>query len=82
MKKPNRKGCTDEAEVVDCECGHAMGEPCQWSGPKGETLVVEWMPEQYRESHRAAGNSGQYPHNGALRLRVHLDCAAGLAQDE
>ena len=33
-------------------------------------VVVETMPEYLRESHRAAGNWGRYPANGAERHRV------------
>lgn len=67
------------AEV--CECGAAMGERC--AGTLGDDAVeIEWMPEHLRESHRAAGNSGRYPHNGALRLRVTPECAALIADAE
>lgn len=66
---------------VHCECGEATGQRCAWTGPRTKTVVIEWMPAYLRESHRAAGNAGVYPHNGALRLRVHPDCAALLAED-
>ena len=29
--------------------------------------LIEYMPACHRASHRAAGNSGIYPHNGARR---------------
>lgn len=32
--------------------------------------LIEYMPEQHRESHRTAGNDGRYPHNGAVRVYV------------
>jgi hypothetical protein len=32
-----------------------------------DLVVIETMPEQHRSSHRAAGNWGCYPHNGAKR---------------
>jgi len=38
-------------------------------------VVLEWMPAQYRESHRAAGNFGSYPDNGASRAVVSRDDA-------
>ena len=63
---------------VYCECGAAMGQPCEWSGKVADTVVVEWMPEWLRTSHEAAGNSGTWPHNGAERLRVSADCAEHL----
>jgi hypothetical protein len=67
---------------VHCECGEAMGERCNWTGQSDETVVIDWMPEHLRESHRAAGNSGSYPHNGALRLQVHRDCAQNLLRHD
>lgn len=33
-------------------------------------VVIEEMPDWCRESHRAAGNWGTYPHNGATRRAV------------
>ena len=59
----------------ECECGEVTGVRCEWSGPREQTVVVEWMPEHLRASHEAAGNGGVYPHNGAERLRVYADCA-------
>lgn len=35
-----------------------------------ELVTVEIMPEQHRGSHRACGNWGVYPHNGATRERM------------
>ena len=67
------------AAVVGCACGQATGERCEWSGPKRQTVIVEYMPEQHRESHRAAGNMGSYPHNGAIRIRCERSCADRLA---
>jgi hypothetical protein len=59
----------------ECECGGWTGERCSWSGPRGETAIVEWVPEEHRESHVAAGSTGSYPHNGSRRGRVALGCA-------
>jgi hypothetical protein len=36
-----------------------------------EFVTMEEMPESLRASHRAAGNWGDYPHNGATRRLVH-----------
>lgn len=33
-----------------------------------DVVLVETMPEQYRESHTAAGNDGAYPDNGVERM--------------
>lgn len=67
---------------VHCECGEWTGERCAWTGPVGQTVLVEYMPEQYRASHRAAGNPGACPHNGAVRVRVERSCAKLLLTDE
>ena len=67
---------------VKCQCGQWSGEPCQWSGPKSKTMVVEFMPEHLRASHEAAGNSGSYPGNGAVRVRVEASCAALMAKTD
>lgn len=72
------KGKTAMGKHVACECGEATGERCSWTGPVGDTVVIEWMPEYLRASHEAARNPGIYPHNGALRLRCERSCAARL----
>lgn len=61
--------------VVRCACGEWSGEACAWTGPQADTVLVEWMPEEHRSSHSAAGNRGSYPHNGAQRIRVARECA-------
>jgi hypothetical protein len=68
--------------TVICQCGEWTGEECAWSGPLSETVRVEYMPEHLRASHRAAGNSGAYPQNGATRKYVHPDCLALLLKSE
>jgi len=68
-------------EEIGCECGYWSGEACCWRGPESETVVVEYMPEYLRASHRAAGNSGIYPANGAVRLRVERSCADRIIED-
>lgn len=67
---------------VRCECGEWSGQRCEWTGPHKETVLVEWMPVHLRASHRAAGNSGSYPHNGAIRILCERSCAERIvAQD-
>ena len=66
---------------VACECGKATGIACEWSGPIGETVVVQWMPLQHRDAHHEARNPGAFPHNGAIELRVHTECAGMLSAD-
>lgn len=63
-----------------CECGTATGQHCPWTGPAADTVTLEWMPLHLRASHEAAGNSGRYPDNGALRLRVAAECAEALLE--
>jgi hypothetical protein len=67
---------------VRCECGAVLGEECCWTGPIGQTVVVEWMPEYLRASHSAARNSGIYPHNGSWRMRCYRECAEMLLDGE
>jgi hypothetical protein len=69
-------------EHVQCECGRVMGERCEWTGPRAETVVIEWMPEQHRVDHTRAGNSGSYPYNGAVRLRLGASCAERVAETD
>jgi hypothetical protein len=38
-----------------------------------DLVTIEEMPEHLRGSHRAAGNWGRYPHNGATRRQVSRD---------
>jgi hypothetical protein len=66
---------------VQCECGLGTGDPCGWEGERSETVLVEYMPVWLRESHRDAGNVGEYPYNGAVRLRCEQSCAERLRED-
>lgn len=67
------------AILIHCECGEAIhGDPCSWTGPRSETVLIEYMPLHLRASHAAARNHGVYPHNGAIRLRVERSCADRL----
>lgn len=61
--------------ATSCECGEWSGGTCEWSGSTDDAVIVEWMPEHYRASHRAAGNRGTYPANGARRICVSRECA-------
>lgn len=69
-------------EEIRCACGEWSGEACSWSGPRSETVRVEYMPEQHRTSHDAAGNRGAYPANGASRIRVSSACAAQMLEHD
>jgi len=64
-----------------CECGAWTGEACAWAGPIADTVLVEYMPEQIRASHRAARNHGSYPANGSVRVRVERSCARLLLDE-
>lgn len=71
-----------EPRTVRCECGVWTGERCVWTGPRSQTVVVEYMPKYLRASHQAAGNAGLYPANGAVRVRVERYCAGLLLLNE
>lgn len=73
---------TTSETTVRCECGRWSGVRCEWSGTRSETVVVEWMPEWLRESHRAARNSGSYPANGSERIRVERSCADAMVEHD
>ena len=60
---------------IKCNCGEWSGEACSWSGTKADTVLVDFMPESFRASHVAAGNCGNFPANGASRIRVAMSCA-------
>lgn len=45
-------------------------------------VLVETMPECHRASHRAAGNWGVYPANGAERMLMTRDEAEELIEDD
>ena len=62
-------------EKIQCQCGTWTGEPCNWAGPAGDMVVVEYMPEPLRASHKAAGHRGKWPHNGSIRVAVERGCA-------
>jgi hypothetical protein len=66
--------------IVNCECGKALGEECEWRGKVSDTVTVEYMPDHLRDSHTAAGNSGTYPANGAIRFRAETSCAARILE--
>jgi hypothetical protein len=72
----------DQSAEVHCACGEWGGVRCEWSGPQSDTSVVELMPEHLRASHAAAGSSGQYPLNGAIRIRVQYACAERIVECE
>lgn len=70
-------------KAYQCGCGVWTGDVCAWTGPADEMVVVEYMPEYLRESHRAAGGSGGvYPHDGSTRVACHRECADRLILDE
>lgn len=73
---------TETETTVQCQCGQATGVGCAWSGPRSETVVVEWMPEHLRASHTAARNAGVYPANGAIRIRCERACAESLVESD
>jgi len=77
--------CATHAEEkrYTCGCGLWVGQPCEASPMRrSEMVVVEWMPQQYRASHVAARCVGHWPHNGAVRVRVHPECAGMILRHD
>lgn len=69
-------------QLFHCQCGTIYGERCEWTGPAAYMVVVEWMPDSLRGSHTAAGNSGDWPMNGAERLAIQWECAGRIVKNE
>lgn len=55
-----------------CQCGTVIGERCAWSGPRADTLEIQWVPPYLRGTARAAGSVAGVTE----RLRLHHECAA------
>jgi hypothetical protein len=49
---------------------------------KSNLVTIEEMPDHYRGSHRAAGNWGRYPANGATRREVSADEAEAIIESD
>jgi len=69
------------AETTVARCGSGL-----WTGEQCEStcaaVVIEHMPAHLRASHIAAGNSGRWPANGAVRVACCRACAdAAIADD-
>ena len=45
-------------------------------------VTIEEMPDHHRGSHRAAGNWGRYPANGATRREVSADEAEAIIESD
>lgn len=71
-----------EVTTPVCDSGRVTSERCQWSGEADELTEIEYMPEDLRASHTAAGNRGVYPANGASRIHVCQDCREALVDDD
>jgi hypothetical protein len=67
--------CAKLDKMVKCACGELRGELCSAVESQEELVKLEFMPLHLRASHRAAGNRGVYPHNGARRILVSRACA-------
>lgn len=65
-----------------CECGEWSGDRCGAVAGPDAMVTVEWMPEDLRASHTAAGNIGTYPHNGASRSLVTQSCSEQMLADD
>lgn len=76
------EGIAVEPRTVRCECGDYTGERCEWTGSPEETVVVEYMPEYLRASHKAAGGAGVYPYDGSVRIRCEKSCAESIVEHD
>lgn len=66
-----------------CAGTSAKEMPASWEpGQLDDAVIVETMPEHHRGSHRAAGNWGSYPHNGAKRTITSRSEAEELCEDD
>lgn len=70
------------AGFLRCQCGEVTQVKCTRFRKRGEMMVVEWMPYHLRASHEAAGNRGEYPGNGALRLLCCIQCGTAMLENE
>ncbi len=57
------KRAYQDGEFAWLKCGYEVSV----TALPADAVIVETMPGHLRESHRDAGNWGQYPHNGAER---------------
>ena len=65
-----------------CGCGEWAGGQCGHTAPLSDLVVVEFMPDDEKSSHMAAGNSGCWPHNGAVRVAVTRKHAEWIVGEE
>lgn len=61
-------------DLTSCQSGQVTGERCENDTTNDTLTKIEYMPKELRASHKAAGNSGRYPSNGAIRLQVCSSC--------
>jgi hypothetical protein len=66
----------------DCACGQWSGYACANKAPRARLVILEFMPEELRASHAAAGNLGSFPHNGARRVLVTRECAVHVVAED
>jgi len=72
-----------QLEAVYCECGAALGSRCEWAGHARDTVLIEWIPpNQRRLANVEVCGMGEYPSNGASRLRVEKTCAALIEEQD
>jgi hypothetical protein len=76
----------ERRDTVHCDCGEWLGEACGWTGPREETVLVRFVPEQYRSAHVAAGYSGIQPDwgvtAGVQTIRVERSCADHMVEQD
>jgi hypothetical protein len=72
---------TNTNETEGCQCGEWSGVRCTGT-LDADAVTVVFMPANLRDSHVTGRNRGAYPHNGAVRIRVHPRCAALMIESE
>ncbi len=86
---------TDGSDTLLCWSAYSTQEECDadqigahapWIARRSreptDLVTIEEMPDQHRSSHRAAGNWGVYPINGATRREVSRDEADEIIESD
>jgi hypothetical protein len=68
---------TMETKTVQCQCGEWDGQDaCWWEGPIEDTVLVEFVPDQYRGTALAAGDTSGM----TWTIRVERECAQRMLE--
>jgi hypothetical protein len=71
-----------ELNAADSYSEWCAWTPTRTSEPEAPEpqVLVEYMPDEHKASHRAAGNWGTWPYNGAVRERMKREDADEIVQ--